>query len=71
MEGQRSEMTLMEENYLMGRLKEDVRESRSERSESDNVGGASGDDQEPAGNKQKGRKKYHRHTQQQIQELEA
>lgn len=68
MERQRSEMALMEENYLMGRLKEDVHESRSE---SDNVEGASGDDQDAARNKQKGRKKYHRHTPQQIQELEA
>lgn len=68
MEGQRSEMALMGENYLMGRLKEDGRESRSE---SENVEGASGDDQETPGNKQKARKKYHRHTPQQIQELEA
>ncbi|KAH7867568.1 hypothetical protein Vadar_000668 [Vaccinium darrowii] len=68
MEGQRSEMALMGENYLMGRLKEDGRDSRSE---SENVEGASGDDQETPGNKQKARKKYHRHTPQQIQELEA
>nr|POE69422.1 homeobox-leucine zipper protein anthocyaninless 2 [Quercus suber] len=71
MEGQGGEMALMGENYdpgMVGRLREDGYESRSG---SDNVEG-SGDDQE-AGNDQgpAKKKKYHRHTPNQIQELEG
>ncbi|KAJ4827228.1 hypothetical protein Tsubulata_034570 [Turnera subulata] len=55
------------DNSLIGRFKEDGNESRSG---SDNVEGASGDDQD-AGEDQRPRKKYHRHTSHQIQELES
>ncbi|OVA14140.1 Homeobox domain [Macleaya cordata] len=51
---------------LVGRAKEDEYESRSG---SDNMDGASGDDQD--GDKPPRKKRYHRHTPQQIQELEA
>ncbi|KAF8412309.1 hypothetical protein HHK36_000270 [Tetracentron sinense] len=50
-----------------GRSKEDDNESRSG---SDNVEGASGDDQEAANNRPR-KKRYHRHTPRQIQDLEA
>ncbi|XAR71739.1 hypothetical protein NMG60_11018142 [Bertholletia excelsa] len=67
-----SEMALMRENFdptLMGRMREDGQEGRST---SDNLeGGASGDDQDAIGDINLRRKKYHRHTPQQIQELEA
>ncbi|CAH9069841.1 unnamed protein product [Cuscuta europaea] len=55
---------------LIGRgSREDGYESRSG---SENVEGASGDDQDPtAGTKSSKRKKYHRHTPYQIQELES
>ncbi|KAL0371670.1 UNVERIFIED_CONTAM: Homeobox-leucine zipper protein HDG1 [Sesamum calycinum] len=65
------EMGLMGENYdsgLMGRTREDELESRSG---SDNFETASGDDQNTTENKSSKRKKYHRHTAYQIQELEA
>ncbi|CAL5367212.1 unnamed protein product [Camellia sinensis] len=52
---------------LMGRNKEDGHESRAE---SDNLEGASGDDQDASGDKRL-RKKFHRHTPFQIQELES
>ncbi|KAA8533755.1 hypothetical protein F0562_031272 [Nyssa sinensis] len=70
MEGH-SEMGLIGENYdpgLMGRVREGEYESRSG---SDNLEGASGDDQEATGNRRPRKKKYHRHTPYQIQELEA
>ncbi|KAL7003319.1 hypothetical protein U1Q18_004477 [Sarracenia purpurea var. burkii] len=66
-----SEMALMGENFdpiLMGRIKEDGHKSRSE---SDELEAASGDDQDATGDKHPRRKKYHRHTPSQIQELEA
>ena len=72
MEGH-SEMGLMGESFdtsnLLGRMRDDEYESRSG---SDNFDGGSGDDQD-AGDDQphKKKKKYHRHTPQQIQELEA
>uniref|UniRef100_A0A2P2MR00 Homeobox-leucine zipper protein ANTHOCYANINLESS 2 n=1 Tax=Rhizophora mucronata TaxID=61149 RepID=A0A2P2MR00_RHIMU len=49
------------------RSREEEHESRSG---SDNIDGASGDDQEAADNPPR-KKRYHRHTPQQIQELEA
>ncbi|XP_044503747.1 homeobox-leucine zipper protein ANTHOCYANINLESS 2-like isoform X3 [Mangifera indica] len=49
------------------RSREDERESRSG---SDNIDGGSGDDQDAADNPPR-KKRYHRHTPQQIQELEA
>ncbi|XVE64183.1 hypothetical protein DITRI_Ditri07aG0081300 [Diplodiscus trichospermus] len=65
------EMGLIGENFdpcFVGRMKEDGYESRSG---SDNFEGASGDDQDAADNGQPKRKKYHRHTPHQIQELES
>ncbi|KAL1555077.1 homeobox-leucine zipper protein ANTHOCYANINLESS 2-like isoform X2 [Salvia divinorum] len=53
---------------LIGRMREDELESRSG---SDNFEGASGDDDNATHNKASKRKKYHRHTAFQIQELEA
>ncbi|KAE8662121.1 Homeobox-leucine zipper protein HDG1 [Hibiscus syriacus] len=50
---------------LVGRMREDENESRSG---SDNIEGASGDDQAADGRRPK---KYHRHTPHQIQELES
>uniref|UniRef100_A0ACD5XY39 Uncharacterized protein n=1 Tax=Avena sativa TaxID=4498 RepID=A0ACD5XY39_AVESA len=53
----------------LGRAREDENDSRSG---SDNLDGASGDDLDPDnGNPRKKKKRYHRHTPQQIQELEA
>ncbi|KAB2597626.1 homeobox-leucine zipper protein ANTHOCYANINLESS 2 [Pyrus ussuriensis x Pyrus communis] len=50
------------------RSREEEHESRSG---SDNMDGASGDDQDAADNNPRKKKRYHRHTPQQIQELEA
>ncbi|KAL5567824.1 hypothetical protein UlMin_024399 [Ulmus minor] len=66
------EMGLLGENFdlgIMGRMREDEYESRSG---SDNFEGASGDDQDGGGDEQPPRKKkYHRHTPHQIQDLES
>ncbi|KAA8539898.1 hypothetical protein F0562_026590 [Nyssa sinensis] len=51
-----------------GRVREDEHEGRSG---SENLEGASGDDQELTGDRLARKKKYHRHTLHQIQELEA
>ncbi|XP_060218787.1 homeobox-leucine zipper protein ANTHOCYANINLESS 2 [Lycium barbarum] len=71
MEGQ-SEVTRMAENYEGNNS--NGRRSREEepdsRSGSDNLEGASGDDQD-ATDKPPRKKRYHRHTPQQIQELES
>lgn len=70
MEGH-SELGLIGDHFdggLLGRIKEDGYESRSG---SDNFEGASGDDQEAANDQPKRKKKYHRHTPHQTQELEA
>lgn len=76
MEGQ-SEMGLMMESFepsLMGRIRDEGHESRSG---SDNLEGASGDELDATvtaaatGGRQSRRKKYHRHTPFQIQELES
>ncbi|TKW34229.1 hypothetical protein SEVIR_2G292200v4 [Setaria viridis] len=57
------------EGDSMGRGREDENDSRSG---SDNVDGASGDELDPDNsNPRKKKKRYHRHTPQQIQELEA
>ncbi|KAF8380305.1 hypothetical protein HHK36_027787 [Tetracentron sinense] len=69
MEGQ-SELTRIGGNFEPGvgvRSREDEYESRSG---SDNIEGASGDDQDAADNRPR-KKRYHRHTPQQIQELES
>ncbi|OMO97924.1 hypothetical protein COLO4_14278 [Corchorus olitorius] len=69
-----SELGMIGENFdpgLAGRMREDGYESRSG---SDNFEGASGDDQDAAaadGPAAKKKKKYHRHTPNQIQELES
>jgi len=71
MEGH-SEMGLIGESFdtsLLGRIRDDEYESRSG---SDNFDGGSGDDQDVGDDQpQRKKKKYHRHTPQQIQELEA
>ncbi|KAL2477749.1 Homeobox-leucine zipper protein ANTHOCYANINLESS 2 [Forsythia ovata] len=71
MEGQ-GEVARMGENYessnVGGRRSRD--EEHESRSGSDNMEGASGDDQDAA-DKPPRKKRYHRHTPQQIQELEA
>lgn len=71
MEGQ-GEVGRMPENYESntntGRRSRD--EEHESRSGSDNMDGASGDDQDAA-DKPPRKKRYHRHTPQQIQELEA
>ncbi|MCD7454094.1 Homeobox-leucine zipper protein ANTHOCYANINLESS 2 [Datura stramonium] len=71
MEGQ-SEVTRMAENYegnnSVGRRSRE--EEPDSRSGSDNLEGASGDDQDAA-DKPPRKKRYHRHTPQQIQELES
>ncbi|KAF2320331.1 hypothetical protein GH714_027167 [Hevea brasiliensis] len=64
------DMGLLGEHFdpsVMGRIKEDGYESRSG---SDNLEGASGDDQEAGEDQRARKKKYHRHTPHQIQELE-
>jgi homeobox-leucine zipper protein len=66
----RGDMGLFGEHFdpcLVGRIKEDGYESRSG---SDNIEGASGEDQD-VGDDQRPRKKYNRHTANQIQELES
>lgn len=69
MEGQ-GEVARMGENYesSVGRRSRD--EEHESRSGSDNMDGASCDDQD-ADDKPPRKKRYHRHTPQQIQELEA
>lgn len=65
------EMGLIGGNFDTGtmvRAREDEYESKSG---SDNLEAASGDDQETPGNRSQRKKKYHRHTPYQIQELEA
>ncbi|KAJ8900309.1 hypothetical protein K2173_024949 [Erythroxylum novogranatense] len=65
-----SEVARVAENFepsLGRRSREEEHESRSG---SDNLDGASGDDQDAADNPPR-KKRYHRHTPQQIQELEA
>ncbi|KAG6754494.1 hypothetical protein POTOM_042533 [Populus tomentosa] len=66
----RGDMGLFGEHFdpcLAGRIKDDGYESRSG---SDNIEGASGEDQD-VGDDQRPRKKYNRHTANQIQELES
>ncbi|XP_024028635.1 homeobox-leucine zipper protein ANTHOCYANINLESS 2 isoform X2 [Morus notabilis] len=65
------EMGLLGENFdlgIIGRMRDDGYESRSG---SDNLEGASGDDQDAGDDQPRKKKKYHRHTPNQIQELEA
>lgn len=71
MEGQ-SEIGLtgesLDTNNMIGRMREDEYESRSG---SDNFEGISGDDQDAGDEQPKRKKRYHRHTPNQIQELES
>ncbi|WOG88569.1 hypothetical protein DCAR_0207804 [Daucus carota subsp. sativus] len=71
MEGQGEVMRLGEENTsnVGGRIRMRDEEHES-RSGSDNMEGASGDDQEGDETRPPRKKRYHRHTPQQIQELE-
>ncbi|KAM6586979.1 hypothetical protein CsatA_009584 [Cannabis sativa] len=65
------EMGLLGENFdlgMIGRIRDDGYESRSG---SDNLEGASGDDQDAGDDQPPRKKKYHRHTPHQIQELES
>ncbi|PON50831.1 Octamer-binding transcription factor [Parasponia andersonii] len=65
------EMGLLGENFdlgMIGRIRDEGYESRSG---SDNLEGASGDDQDAGDDQPPRKKKYHRHTPKQIQELEA
>ncbi|XP_027103840.1 homeobox-leucine zipper protein ANTHOCYANINLESS 2 isoform X3 [Coffea arabica] len=67
------DMGLIGENFGPGDADKSKEEEYESRSGSDNIEGASGDDQDTQGDKasSSGRKKYHRHTPFQIQELEA
>ena len=71
MEGQlhRLEMTQNTSESDIARMRDEEFDSAN-KSGSENIheGGASGDDQDPRPNK---KKRYHRHTQHQIQEMEA
>lgn len=65
------EMGMLGENFdlgMIGRIRDDGYESRSG---SDNLEGASGDDQDAGDDQPPRKKKYHRHTPNQIQELEG
>ncbi|KAK4489533.1 hypothetical protein RD792_005342 [Penstemon davidsonii] len=63
------DMSLTRQSYgLSGRRRVDELENRSE---SDNLEAASGDDQNTSGNGSSKRKKYHKHSAFQIQELET
>ncbi|CAL1399044.1 unnamed protein product [Linum trigynum] len=70
-EGGQGDMGRMSENYesSLGRMRSREEEHES-RSGSDNLDGGSGDDQDAAEHPPK-KKRYHRHTPQQIQELES
>jgi len=61
---------LMPENFEQNGLRRSREEEHESRSGSDNMDGASGDDFDAADNPPR-KKRYHRHTPQQIQELEA
>ncbi|XP_057980621.1 homeobox-leucine zipper protein ANTHOCYANINLESS 2 isoform X2 [Malania oleifera] len=64
------EVTRMAENFEVGAGRRGREEEHESRSGSDNMDGASGDDQDAADHPPR-KKRYHRHTPQQIQELEA
>ncbi|KAK8974290.1 hypothetical protein V6N11_034656 [Hibiscus sabdariffa] len=63
--------TRLGENFEVSIGRRSREEEHESRSGSDNMDGASGDDQEAADDKPPRKKRYHRHTPQQIQELEA
>lgn len=65
------EMGMIGENFGPGAMEKGKEEEYESRSGSDNIEGASGDDQDNPGDRSSSRrKKYHRHTPYQIQELE-
>ena len=64
------DITRMSENFETSVGRRSREEEHESRSGSDNMDGASGDDQDAADNPPR-KKRYHRHTPQQIQELEA
>ncbi|KDP28682.1 hypothetical protein JCGZ_14453 [Jatropha curcas] len=64
------DMGRMAENFEPSGGRRSREEEHESRSGSDNMDGASGDDQDAADNPPR-KKRYHRHTPQQIQELEA
>jgi homeobox-leucine zipper protein len=68
-DGQEDVNRSMHENYEQNGLRRS-REEEQSRSGSDNLDGVSGDEQD-ADDKPPRKKRYHRHTPQQIQELEA
>ncbi|KAL9263282.1 Homeobox-leucine zipper protein ANTHOCYANINLESS 2-like protein [Drosera capensis] len=70
MEGQ-GEVTRIAEGFQGNGLRRSREEEHESRSGSDNMDGGSGDDQDLADNHPPGKKRYHRHKPQQIQELEA
>ncbi|KAF5451539.1 hypothetical protein F2P56_026640 [Juglans regia] len=69
MDGQ-TDVARMAENFEVNTGRRSRDEEHESRSGSDNMDGASGDDQDAADNPPR-KKRYHRHTPQQIQELEA
>ncbi|TKY65530.1 Homeobox-leucine zipper protein ANTHOCYANINLESS 2 [Spatholobus suberectus] len=69
-DGQGDVNRLMPENFEQNGLRRNREEEHESRSGSDNMDGASGDDFDAADNPPR-KKRYHRHTPQQIQELET
>ncbi|XP_020219711.1 homeobox-leucine zipper protein ANTHOCYANINLESS 2 [Cajanus cajan] len=69
-DGQGDVNRLMPESFEQNGLRRNREEEHESRSGSDNMDGASGDDFDAADNPPR-KKRYHRHTPQQIQELEA
>ena len=61
---------LMPENFEQNGLRRNREEVHESRSGSDNMDGGSGDDFDAADNPPR-KKRYHRHTHQQLQELES
>jgi len=61
---------MAENSFEPNGLRRSREEEHESRSGSDNIDGASGDEQDAADNPPR-KKRYHRHTPQQIQELEA
>lgn len=70
MDGQ-SQMALLMENFEPNKMERMIDGLHETRSGSDNLEGASGDDVDTNGGRQSKKKKYHRHTPFQIQELES
>ncbi|KAB2021751.1 hypothetical protein ES319_D07G161400v1 [Gossypium barbadense] len=68
--GNQGDGVRMGENFEASIGRRSREEEHESRSGSDNIDGVSGDDQDAANNRPR-KKRYHRHTPQQIQELEA